>query len=304
MTIAVLIPAFNPGPHLQEALQSVLMQDIEDLDVTVVDDASVPPITDIMKDIRDPRLHIERNTFNRGLSGNWNRCLDLAAGDPILIFHQDDRMLPGYLARASAQLKAHPDAGFVFCNIETIDADGRPLGGHWAPAALPISDRHLQPSELAQLLLSHGNVIPCQTVVVRAAAFRRAGAFDPRLGYALDLDMWLRIARHWGAIYLASPMVQIRRHKGQESTRYLHTAREVTEVRQAFLSFLKERGKDDPNCASLSMTEARHIARRHLQRWTLHQLRQAVHDGRWTEALRFFSILSRMLAASCFGAPC
>lgn len=301
MPLTVCIPAFNPGHFLTAAVESVLAQEGVEFELIVVDDASRSPISEQLKGVCDPRLRVERNPRNLGMVGNWNRCRDIARGDPVLLFHQDDRMRPGFLAHAVTALERCPEAGFVFCNVITIDRHGHPIGGHWSPNALPTNDTFICGSDLIRLLLSHGNLIPCQTVVVRAEVYAQAGHFDPELGYAPDLDMWLRLARQTGAYYLAQPWVEIRRHAGQESTRFIATAREVHEVRRAFLSHFSRTS----SCGdSVSDVEARMLVRNHLNRWILGSFRRALQCHRWRDAVAFGTCFARFRIATLTGSPC
>ncbi len=297
------IPAYNSGPFILEAVQSVLSQSVADLELIVIDDASDRPTEAELDSVSDPRLRVVRNARNLGLVGNWNRCLETAQGDPIVIFHQDDRMRRGFLASGLAALDQHPEAGFVFGNIETIDADGALLGGHWSPEVLPTGDAFIAGEDLTRLLLAHGNVIPCQTVIARSETYAKAGRFDSSLEYAPDLEMWFRFARHSGAVYLARPLVEVRRHDGQESNRFIATAREVDEVRRAFLSYFTT-SHGDHDTAPVPMREARRLARRHLRRWAFRNVRESIRRRRLTHAVAFTVSLARMSIATTFGSPC
>ncbi len=296
----VCIPVFNGESFLVSAVQSVLDQDAVDVQLYVVDDCSSDHGILLVEALQDERILIARNTHRLGLAGNWNRCLALATDNPVLLFHQDDRMRPGYLARASNLLNQYPDAGFVFSNIVCIDEQGRELGGHWSPHALPHSDAFIPGAELVRGLLSHGNFIPCQTVVVRASAYAAVGGFNAGLGFALDLEMWLRLASKWGAAYLADPYVEVRRHGEQESNRFLGSAREIDEVRLAFLSFLAIDTASGPS----GTTTNKALARRFLRCWSQMNLRQAIRSGQWSQALGLLDCIVRMHTATLLGSRC
>lgn len=282
----------------------MLAQTGVDLELLVVDDASQPPIATQLADLHTSRVKQERNAQNLGLVGNWNRCLELATGDPVLLFHQDDRMRPGFLAKSVAMLERYPEAGFVFSNVVTIDASGRESGGHWSPQALPSADAYVPGGEVIRRLLAYGNFIPCQTVVVRAAAYSQAGWFDPRLGYTPDLDMWLRLASRWGAAYLADQLVEIRRHHGQESHRYMGTTREIDEVRRAFQSILMRLAAHDYTTEPPLPVESRRLARKHLQTAAMMGMKQSLRNHCWKQALGFAVLLARLRAAGWLGHPC
>lgn len=305
--LCVLIPSYRPGPALREAVASVLAQEGVDLDLLVVDDASPEPVAASLAGIDDPRLRIVQNPVNLGLAGNWNRCLELAAGDPILIFHQDDRLLPGYLARAVSLLTADPSLVFVFSNLRRIDGAGRPTGGHWNPKALPEADVVIDGADLIHRLLTHGNFIPCPSVVVRRSAYAAAGAFNPALAYALDLDMWLRLAHLGPVAYLAKAGLEQRFHSAQASRPFMGGPREFAELRAAYRGFFAlAQGPEATAAASrYHPTAADHdLVRRQLRRLAWRRLRRCLATGRPADALAFARGLVQLRVAAMRGEPC
>lgn len=304
--LTVLIPTYRPGPYLREAVDSVLAQEGVDLELVVVDDASPEPAAGALAGLDDPRLHLVRNPVNLGLVGNWNRCLELATGDPVLIFHQDDRLLPGYLAKAAALLAADPTIAFVFSNLRRIDADGRPAGGHWSPGVLPPAPGTLAGAELIRLLLGHGNLVPCPSVVVRRSAYLAAGPFNPSLGYTPDLEMWLRLACLGRVAYLAEPGLEQRFHPGQESRRFMGSPAELEELRCAYRSFfaLAEAAVSPSRDAYRPSAADHRLLQGHLRRWTWWRLRRSLRSGRILDALAFARGLLQLRLAAWRGEPC
>ncbi len=304
--LSVLIPAYRPGPYLREAVASVLAQEGVDLHLLVVDDASPEPVAAGLAGIDDSRLRIVRNPVNLGLVGNWNRCLDLAEGDPILIFHQDDRLLPGYLARAVALLAADSSLAFVFSNLRRIDAAGQPAGGHWQPEALPAASVTLSSADLIRLLLAHGNLIPCPSVVVRRSAYAAAGRFNPDLAYTPDLEMWLRLARAGRVAYLAEPGLEQRVHPGQESSRFMGRPRELDELRRAYRSFFALAQADPAPAAGayLPAADDRRLVQAQLRRWASWRLRRSLRSGHLSDAAAFAQGLVQLRLAAARGEPC
>ncbi len=274
--ISLCIPTFNGESYVGAALSSVLAQVCEGLEVLVVDDASADNTPARLAEFNDPRLRIFHNPTRLGLVGNWNRCLELAGGDYVQIFHQDDMLLSGAVAGCVAVLDAHPQVGFVFGNIVTTDPQGQPIGGHWNPV-LPTTDTLFCGHDLLRLLLRHGNLIPCQTVMLRADCYRALGGFDPRLRYTPDLEMWLRLCLHYDAAYIAQPLAHLRRHAGQVSAAFLGQAREVEEVRRAYAFLFTEWAEDVPDSA-----ENRALALAQLRAWTRQLARRAVRQNAWS----------------------
>jgi glycosyltransferase involved in cell wall biosynthesis len=229
--ISVCIPVFNPGPFLKDAIDSVLAQSFVDFELVIVDDASTQPVGATVARYNDPRVRFERNSRNLGLVSNWNRCLTLARGAYITIFHQDDLMLEENLAAKVALLDAYKGVGLVHSNIETIDVAGTVTGGHWAarPSTALITPGLLCYQELAL----HGNFISCPSVMARAECYEPLGGFDARLPLTCDMEMWMRIASSHDVGYLATPLIANRVHNDQATQRFSGSGREIHEVQKA-----------------------------------------------------------------------
>jgi glycosyltransferase involved in cell wall biosynthesis len=257
--LSVCVPTWNGERYVSECISSILTQSYGDYELVIVDDHSTDGTPDKLQNIHDPRIKLIRNPVNLGLVGNWNRCVEAAMGDPILIFHQDDRMVPWALEAMVRALEAYPDSGFLFSNIDTIDKDGRRIGGHWNPEVLPGTDGKIAGRDLFRMLLQHGNFIPCPTVMVRRLCYEKLGLFDRRLKYTPDLEMWLRIALHYDAVYLAEPLISLRKHPGQESRLYIGSVEEIEEVWRAFhITLCRDNGVEANRKNDLSLA-ANHV---------------------------------------------
>ena len=97
--VSVCIPSYNGEAFIAEAITSVLAQNLQDFECLVVDDCSDDATLEIVNSLSDPKIRVCRNSTRLGLPGNWNRCLALARGEYICLFHQDDVMLPGNLEK-------------------------------------------------------------------------------------------------------------------------------------------------------------------------------------------------------------
>jgi glycosyltransferase involved in cell wall biosynthesis len=279
--ISVCIPVYNPGPYLKVAIDSVLAQSFTDFELVVVDDASTEPVETIVTCYSDMRMQFHRNQSNLGLVGNWNRCLALASGEYITIFHQDDLMQPDNLAAKVAMLDANPNVGFVYSNIETMDSGGRITGGHWLPQ-LP-EDTIESGRECFERLAVLGNFISCPSVMVRAECYQTLGKFDARLPFTCDLEMWMRIAGRYDVGYLAAPLVASRVHAGQETARFSGAGSEIREVRKALEIAFKEHAP-----AGIS-PDLHRAARRSLIAWAYRMGRWRLGQHRWRSALGYFA---------------
>ena len=282
--VSVCVPVYNPGRYLRPALDSILAQNAVDFDVAVVDDCSDEPIEALVRGHADERLSLHRNKRRLGLVGNWNHCLELARGEYVTIFHQDDVMRPGNLYRKASLLDTHPEIGFVYSNSGRIDATGSQLGEYGVPQ--PTKDAISPGWRLFQMVAETGNPVPCPGVMVRADCYRSLGLFDPRVPFAADLEMWLRLASKYDFGYLADRLVSVRVHAAQETARFSATGRDYEDVLRA-LDLVRARVMS-PECMHYLPDCYRTLARqaRAMARWNM-------RDGHLGTCLRYARVWRR-----------
>jgi hypothetical protein len=205
--VSVCIPTYNRSRYLGEAVESALNQSLRDFELVVVDNCSTDETPEIAAAFaaKDPRVRYVRNPSNLGLVRNFNRCIELAAGEFVAILHDDDVYLPDMLATTVRALRAHPEAAFAYGAAEEIDDGGRVVGlRRWR-----TGDAVLAPAEAFAQLLAF-NSVPPPAVLVRASAYASVGGYDPNVGPAIDWDLWLRMARRHSVVYVDQVVAQYR----------------------------------------------------------------------------------------------
>jgi glycosyltransferase involved in cell wall biosynthesis len=226
---SVMIPTYNARPdYLEQTLRSVLAQDLgsEEMQVEVVDDCSPQgaPL-ELVHRIAGDRVAFHQEPKNNGLAGIWNRCIERARGKWVHILHQDDYVLPGFydhLRRGAEQ----SDAGAVFCRYAMSDSKG-----HW----ISISELLREPAGLLEDwhdAITADQPIQCVAIVVRRAAYEQLGGFRPQLRYALDWEMWQRIAAQYSFWFDPAILACYREHPASVSTSLMLQAADTRDVRR------------------------------------------------------------------------
>ncbi|HEY1345422.1 MAG TPA: glycosyltransferase [Streptosporangiaceae bacterium] len=194
-SVSVIIPCYNYGHFLEEAVTSVLDdQEGVDLRVLIIDDASSDDSADVARKIaaRDPRVEVTIHTANKGNIATYNEgLLEWADGDYCVLLSADDRLTPGALRRARDLLDAHPGVGFAY---------GLSLW-FWQDKPVPTARTRLRgwsvwPGQwwLERRFRQAENNITTPEVVVRTSVQKRAGGYDTRMPHSGDLELWLRLA--------------------------------------------------------------------------------------------------------------
>ena len=236
-SVSVCLPTYNGADYVEEALRSILNQSYRDFELLIVDDGSTDRTLDIVQSFSDPRIQLHRNPERLGIPANWNRCLELAAGEFVCVFHQDDVMLPENLERKIQLLSADETVGFVHSAVETLVEESAPSSfADWIEDA--TEDMVWDGPEYFRTLLLNGNRVCAPTVLARRSALLEQGGFDPDLGFACDYAMWLRLCLTYRVGFLVRPLVCYRWHGGNASHAY-QFERGVDEITKAARRALK-----------------------------------------------------------------
>lgn len=198
--VSVVIPCYNQGRWLDEAVDSVMAQTYRDFEVIVVNDGSTDQATnELLAHYQRPLVRVIQ-TENRGLAGARNTGIDSALGDYILPLDADDTIGPTYLEMAVALMDQDIELGIVYCR-------GELFGLRSGPVAAPAFSRWV-------MLFS--NLIFC-SAMFRKEDWHRVGGYNPEMVHGCeDWDFWLSILE-LGRTVRRIPMVLFRYRVREES---------------------------------------------------------------------------------------
>jgi glycosyltransferase involved in cell wall biosynthesis len=175
--VSVIIPCYNLGRYLDEAVNSVLKQTFQDFEILVVDDGSTDPDTrSLLEEYERPRLQLVRSE-NRGLPCARNLGLAHTTGDYVCMLDADDLLEPAYLEKSVAVLDQDPSVAFV---------------SHWLHA---FGDENWDwtPTECGFPALLDVNTVN-GAALVRRSALDAVGGFDETmLDGCEDWDLWITL---------------------------------------------------------------------------------------------------------------
>ena len=195
--VSVVIPCFNQGEFIDDALLSIFEQTMVDYDIVVVDDGSDDGMTpQVLDAITFPRVSVVHQA-NVGLPGARNRGIEAARGEYVVTLDADDQLAPEYLAKLSGVLDADDSTAFAHCWA-------RLFGDYQAIWAT-------RPFNRFQFLLSN-SVVGC--VVLRKSAWEAVGGYDESMRDGNeDWDLWIRLAEAgFGNGQIREPLFWYRKH--------------------------------------------------------------------------------------------
>jgi glycosyltransferase involved in cell wall biosynthesis len=240
MTISVVIPTYNYGRFIQEAIDSVLVQTFDDLEIVVVDDGSTDNTLEIVAAIQDPRIRVVR-TPHLGISAARNEGLAQIQGEFIAFLDADDRWRPDKLERQIRIMDAEPDLGAVFTNFVRFDEHGvypqdqftffPELNTTPTTVTRDGAGRRIVGDAFCTLVAFGEIPAWLQTILFRSAVvkdirFATSGLYK---GICGDWNFCLRVYRRGQVGFIETPLVEVRRHGSNTTSRlsdapYAHLA--------------------------------------------------------------------------------
>lgn len=221
--VSICIPAFNTAQFLGAAIESALAQDVDDLEVVVADNASTDGTPELCRRYGDTRFRTVRFEEHVSQAANWNRCLDLARGEFVVLLHADDLLRPGFAAAASDLLGGEPACAFVHCAVEHIDAAGQPMSVQRLRDSAVVEPG----GEMFARLATRGCLINPAGTMVRRTAYEQVGRFTGQVEWGVDWHMWMRLALQGDVAYLADALAAYRHHGASGTEKVIASARHV-----------------------------------------------------------------------------
>jgi glycosyltransferase involved in cell wall biosynthesis len=186
--VSIITPSFNQAAFLEQTIRSVLEQDYPNIEYMIADGGSTDGSAEIIKRYSD-RLAWWVSEKDKGQGGGINKGFARAKGEFIAWVNSDDYYQPGAISAAVAALQAHPEAAFVYGDVQVVDKDGKIL-----------NNLHYKNWTLPDLMTFH--ILGQPAVFMRRSALEKAGYLDPNYHFMLDHQLWLRLGLQGGMQYI------------------------------------------------------------------------------------------------------
>jgi len=203
--VTIVTPSYNQARYLEAAIESVLTQDYPSIEYLIVDGGSNDGSLEIIQRY-EQKLAWWTSEADRGQTDAINKGFARGNGEIFGWLNSDDTYEPNAISTAVAYLMANPSTGMVYSNANYLDELGKVIGKF--PAA-QTDDRRLRQGYVH---------IPQQTAFFRSILWRSVGPLDPTFYFAMDYDLWRRIAVRAPLHYLkGETLANFRIHRSGKS---------------------------------------------------------------------------------------
>lgn len=181
----VVTPSFNQGAFIEKTIDSVLSQGHPNLEYIIIDGGSKDNTVEVIKKY-ERHLTYWVSEPDRGQSHAINKGMARATGAYLTWLNSDDWYLAGALATMSEMFAADPEAGMVVGAGRIVDQQGKQVYYKAPTEQIGVESLHGW--------LKEGNFMQPSSAF-RATAWQNAGGVDEAVHIAMDLDLWLRMAK-------------------------------------------------------------------------------------------------------------
>lgn len=280
--VTVICLSYNHEKFITEAIESVIHQTYDQIQIIVVDDGSTDKSSLVISQLKEKynSLEVLLLTRNAGNCAAFNTGYALAKGSFVVDFATDDVMMPDRIEKQVRHFEQYGnEVGIIFTDATYIDEKGKFIRNHFD---------HLLRSGLIQEI-PHGDVyravleryfIPSPTALIRRQVIDQLGGYDETLSYE-DFDLFVRASRTFKFEFLNERLMKVRKLSKSMSTRlYARGDKQLMSTYHVCLKAMKL-NRDAEDSAALI-------------RRVRYELRQSVMTENHREARVFFELLNTM----------
>jgi len=189
LKFSIVTPSFNQAAYIEATIRSVLEQDYQHVEYIIIDGASLDDSVDVIKKYEN-KLAAWISEEDNGQTEALNKGFHRATGDIFAWINSDDTYEPGTFKAVAEIFEHNPEIGMVYGDAHFIDDEGKQIGKF--PAAQ---------TDYARLRAGYVH-IPQQAAFFRAEIWKKVGPLDPDFYFAMDYDLWIRIAKIAKIVYI------------------------------------------------------------------------------------------------------
>ncbi|MFF5867971.1 glycosyltransferase [Pseudomonas sp. NPDC012596] len=202
--VSIIIPTYNTGQYVLDAIDSVLQQSYPNVELIVVDDGSTDQTPALLE--KHPGNFTRYRQANAGQSAAMNFGWQQSSGELLGYLSADDRLHPGAIEAIVEAMAKAPQAVLAYPDFCVIDEDSK----HVRTVQTPDYEE--------RLLIANFQCLPGPGALFRRSVWEKVGGWNTGLRNIPDMDFFLRLCQYGPFLRVAKPLADFRIHSG--STTY------------------------------------------------------------------------------------
>jgi glycosyltransferase involved in cell wall biosynthesis len=210
--VSVIMPAYNSGKYIIDAIESVLHQSYSDYELIIIDDGSKDNTREIIMSYdnrNEMRYYYQENS---GISAARNKGIELSTGKYIAFLDADDLWMPDKLSESVKYLENNSAIKMVYSDMFIINSSGE-VTGQWFRMKKEYAE-----GDIYENLIKECFIVPTSFVIEKAVLLE--DLFNVKATGVEDYDLWMRLARKYRYGLIRDPLVKWRNHDGNYSKNY------------------------------------------------------------------------------------
>ncbi len=240
--VSVVIPCFNRCGTIGRAIDSVLAQDVPDIEIIVVDDGSTDGTASRLARYAHRITLLQQP--NQGVSVARRNGILTARGELLAFLDSDDEWYPNKLSHQLQQLSQYAEVGLVACGAEFVNERGVPV---------TQSSRSLM-GRITDVMLRENPIVTSSVVLRRSCLVGLEPLFRPEQASGEDYELWTRLSARFD--FLISPEILVRYHMTKDGLNRKFSAETYRRHYEAINAFLAQ----DPALAETMVRRHRQVS--------------------------------------------
>ena len=195
--VSVIIPTCNRVDLLKKALDSVLSQTYQNIEIVIVDDASSDETPVYCNSLNNERIFYYRLSSAKGGNHARNFGVEKSKGQFIAFLDDDDEWQPTKLSEQIRILINNRSIGLVYTGANVINVH------HNVNYKITPKKR----GDLSHSILTYNHIGTTSSVMMRRSVFSDAGMFDISMPQLQDYDLWIRVCQICNIDYIEKPLI-------------------------------------------------------------------------------------------------
>ena len=238
LNVSICVPFYNREKYLGETIKSILDQTYKDFELILIDDCSSDNSYKLAQSFTDPRIKLFRNFEKLGAPENFNRCIELAKGELIAIYHSDDIYEKTIVEEEAFQFQNHPRLGAVFAMAHSIDSIDNIIGELYLDKKFKGRDHIDFRMFFHSYFESDKGSLVCPTAMIPRKVYDEIGMYDSKnYQCTFDYDLYFRILEKYPIKILEKKLIKYRIHDEQDTKKLKKKGIEPQEFYKLFNKF-------------------------------------------------------------------